>query len=460
MMNPRPQRNYRSSVMMKVDETQSIILNLQIFIKHFMSTSQKSYKCSICLHNLFNILNLLGNREAALSQKILMRAYQSLSLVALTIVIPTSRSFTSKLGGDDLFAGLLVGLMPLSAGIMSIPNIWIIQRVEFRTMVLMGLMSLLVGNVVYGLANLAGSKWFLLISRSIMGLFGAGPLIAWSFVARSFGVEKRSKFSSIMGAFTSLGFSLGPFLGWALEKITQGLEIDGVVFNVYTIPAWFVSCICFFMIIFVFIFLKEPPKIDRTTTIPMTLRQRLSTWTASYVLAIGTTLTCSFINGGVFSSFETYVMALTQKTWGWTVDNSALYLAGIMFVLFPATLWSATLRKYQDRKVVLTFQVVGSINFLWMYHYSNDKVVDIVLFTIGACIALSANMIATSFTWALQTKLTPPDQRAALLGMNASVYMLGRGSGAFIGSAGLSQSTFAALGMGALKKNLKNISGT
>ena len=154
-----------------------------------------------------------ANREPALSQKILMFAYQSLSLVAFTIVIPTSRSFTEKLGGDELFSGLLVGLMPLFAGIMAIPNIWIIQRVEFRTMVLMAIMSLLIGNVIYGLAHLANSKWVLLISRSIMGLFGAGPLIAWSFVARSFGVDKRSKFSTIMGAFTAFGYSFGPFLG-------------------------------------------------------------------------------------------------------------------------------------------------------------------------------------------------------------------------------------------------------
>ena len=44
------------------------------------------------------------NREPSVGQKTLMFAYQILSLVAFTIVIPTSRTFTQKLGGDELFS--------------------------------------------------------------------------------------------------------------------------------------------------------------------------------------------------------------------------------------------------------------------------------------------------------------------------------------------------------------------
>ena len=174
--------------------------------------------------------------------------------------------------------------MPLFAGIMSIPNIWIIKRVEFRTFVLMALMSLMIGNVIYGLANLANSKWFLLISRSIMGLFGSGPLIGWSFVARSFGVDKRSKFSTMMSSFTALGYSLGPFLGWALEKFANGLNIDTKVFDVSTVPAWFVVFVCFFMTIWVFACLENPPQI-KSNSIPMSVREQLGSWTLKKNLA-------------------------------------------------------------------------------------------------------------------------------------------------------------------------------
>ena len=66
------------------------------------------------------------------------------------------------------------------------------------------------------------------------------------------------------------------------------------------------------------------------------------------------------------------------------------------------------------------------------------------------CFALSANMIAKSFNWALQTKMTSADQRTMLLGINSSIYMLGRGSGSFLGAASLSRSAFAGFGMGAL----------
>ena len=73
-----------------------------------------------------------------------------------------------------------------------------------------------------------------------MGLFGSGPLIGWSFVARSFGVDKRSKFSALMGSMIALGYSFGPFLGWALLHFTKGAKINDTVFDANTIPAWFV----------------------------------------------------------------------------------------------------------------------------------------------------------------------------------------------------------------------------
>ena len=83
---------------------------------------------------------------------------------------------------------------------------------------------------------------------------------------------------------------------------------------------------------------------------------------------------------------------------------------------------------------------VGVLGCVGLYEFSHDKVSDIVTFAVGSCIAMSANMVAVSLVWALQTKITPPDQRILLLGINATIFMLGRGGG--------------------LKKNLKNISGT
>ena len=121
-----------------------------------------------------------------------------------------------------------------------------------------------------------------------------------------------------------------------------------------------------------------------------------------------------------------------------------------MFCIIPASLGAAYLKKYPDRKVALFFLTTGAANFMWMYHFAENQVLDIVLFTIGACISLSSNNISQSFTWALQTKITPPDQRITLVGINSGVYMLGRGAGAFWGSAITTQSLFAAVGMGAM----------
>jgi MFS family permease len=378
------------------------------------------------------------DREPPKSEQIVFVVYHFLTIFCFSIVLPTSLRLSKSLGGDDMFSGLLVGLMPLVSGAMGIPNSYLLLRIQLKTFILGTLWFFIGGNVIYGLANLANSRWMLLAGRVTMGLMWGGPLVSTTYTARAFGVNKRSPYMAKVSIGATLGYAIGPLMGFVLEKFCQGVKLGNVVVDQNTIPAWFIVAFSLIMQIFVYACFEEPPKMGDLTPLESTLRdvgvKRKYPWT--YYFAIFSTLVSSSCFMVIVAVFETFFMVLTQNIWGWSVDEAALAVGAIMFALI-VTFWIAkALRKYEDRKIVLGAYFLAFVNCIWLFQYfklPREKVADVVLFISGSFLLLVPVVLGFTFTWACQTKLTPPEHRQLLLGFNALFTLVGRGTGAFLG---------------------------
>ena len=180
------------------------------------------------------------DREPPKREQVVFLIYYFVTTLSFTIVLPTSLRLSIKLGGDAVFSGLLIGLMPAMSAVLAIPNSYVLVKYEMKGFLLVSLVFFIAGNLVYGLANLANSRMMLLIGRMQMGVLWAGPLSASVYAARGFGVHKRTLFMSRMGLAFISGYILGPLMGFVLEKFCQGFKINDVVVDMNTIPAWFI----------------------------------------------------------------------------------------------------------------------------------------------------------------------------------------------------------------------------
>jgi len=86
-----------------------------------------------------------------------------------------------------------------------------------------------------------------------------------------------------------------------------------------------------------------------------------------------------------------------------------------------------------DRSGVLSFVLSGILgSLMFLGHSMKPETLGISTFTIGSVVFLISMQIARGFAWALLTNLVPLGQRPILVGINAMLYMLGRGVGAVV----------------------------
>jgi len=159
--------------------------------------------------------------------------------------------------------------------------------------------------------------------------------------------------------------------------------------------------------------------------------------------------------------WELHTVQRAEQYWNWSGWQVGVLEYGVLQTVVPVTMvgWP----KYMiDRTGITAFMTVAVIAYLFMFNYiewtpevgsgtfqeSGDKgkkVDTIVLYTIGSFFLVNGNMIARGFTWALITKLAPIPSRAKVLGINAAVYMFGRGCGALLTPAVSNPNTYAAV---------------
>ena len=98
--------------------------------------------------------------------------YLQLVLVVscFTIAMPTSLEYTERLGGEKEVAGLMVGLVNISAAIFGWPGLWMMERIGIKHSQMVANALTAVGCAMYSLCYYWNSIGLILVARFVQGI--------------------------------------------------------------------------------------------------------------------------------------------------------------------------------------------------------------------------------------------------------------------------------------------------
>ncbi|CAJ0603055.1 unnamed protein product [Cylicocyclus nassatus] len=153
------------------------------------------------------------------------------------------------------FLGWVIAACSLGSSVANpLFGLWNQKTLSIKAPVIVGMIMMLIGQVVFGLLPLfnAGQKWIMAAARLMTG-FGAGTLsVLRAYAATASTPRDRLTAVSFGTAGYVLGLSFGPAIQAAFTPVGErGLHAGRLVFNMYTMPAFFMvilSIICCFIV--------------------------------------------------------------------------------------------------------------------------------------------------------------------------------------------------------------------
>ena len=173
------------------------------------------------------------------------------------IVAPSSGHYAQRLGGNEAFAGLIIGMTPIAALASTVLYSWWTSYSYKAALIFASCCSIL-GNVLYALGLPCNSIYLLMIGRLLNG-FGSARSINRRYIADSFSRDERTAASAAFVTAGALGMAAGPAIAAILEVVTSD---DSVYWSAENAPGW-TMCV-FWSIYLVVLILKfeNPPRHD------------------------------------------------------------------------------------------------------------------------------------------------------------------------------------------------------
>jgi len=243
------------------------------------------------------------------------------------------------------------------------------------------------------------------------------------------------------GVAVSIGYGIGPLLASVLTRICSSAGLAGNVLNTNTIPGWFMAILFGIEAILIKFFMIEPPRDIDEQRPPQTHSQVNHNTTSreeeSKALPIPwgrvlLALVVVFLTPLNIASLEVHTTAIAEKHWGWSSENSGIYLGCINLLVVPFSLIPIA-RYVQDNKGMLwaTILLLVINPMFWDYHLDTVFASAMVLGT-GAFLLLTSAQFHKSFAWGHVSKLPPATRRPDVIVINTFVYMMGRGLGSIV----------------------------
>jgi Sugar (and other) transporter len=169
--------------------------------------------------------------------------------------------YVNRLGAHDAMSGTLIGMMPLAAFVSSIPySMW--TNRSFRHPFIMSSLMLILGNLLYSLADQFGVVSIALLGRFIAGL-GAPKCIIRRYMADTTPVSLRTSVNAGFGMVVAAGSAMGPAMAILLNRIEYTCyvkHIGLVTFNGLTLPGYFMACLWLTFGVIVVLTFEEPDR--------------------------------------------------------------------------------------------------------------------------------------------------------------------------------------------------------
>ena len=392
----------------------------------------------------------------------------SLGVTSFLIVLPTSRAYTESFDINDRLAGLLVGLSPLINGAIQPLLIPIFQRFQLRHIFYANCIFGLLGNAFYSLGDFSNSYALVLVGRSVLGAAG-GPVFATTYTARATSIDNRTKYMGYVSVAISSGYVLGPMLALVLEAIVNAAHWGSELVNSYTIPGFAMSILYIINLVLFMLFFNEPPRPSnggpekpqsmvnkkpdgepshegnvhddeeaqtdslssehdmQSSTMSQSSRSDVFQIAICY-LFVAVTMCCT-------GSFEIALVFYGDKSWGLSIIQVALLLAGFNFVTCLLSIVGIEKWIKTDRTGILSCFVGLAVASIWLFDYKSMSTLSYsahrhaIIFGVGGLIMLYSAQTAKGFLYGLVSKVS---HKQMVMSFMATFYTFGRFAGTLV----------------------------
>jgi len=140
----------------------------------------------------------------------------------------------------------------------------------------------LVGNIFYGCAEWADSKYFILVGRSFVGMAAANTTLSMAYITRITTNNTRTKALATLNGINLLGIVMGPAtnlaLTWSLDTGIEGLQL-----NKYTNPGFVMFFIVLIIVGIMACTFKEPERISDEDEFLLNPENTVESWKTIYL---------------------------------------------------------------------------------------------------------------------------------------------------------------------------------
>jgi len=358
------------------------------------------------------------------------------------IIIPTAGDYAQRLGGDQLFAGLMISSVPVGALMgITLCRWWFLRSTSFKSLMAMMQVGIIFGNVLYALAGLMHFRYTLLASRFLIGLFN-GYSLPSKYIGLTVGMKRRSEVILYYSATNMLAFAAGPALAALLEYFIKSIRIHNLVLDSDTVPGWFMALVSSVFLVLLLLLFEDPPA---EVTMPKAPGSAAPSGDRLPMVAICAAFWHLSVSSAVLTVVEVYTVNLGQEHWGWSIAKTAWLLAGLMLCSGVANMSMGPLaRRFisSDRMGVLGCTLFGCFACTFLLDLGLPSFpVQVGVLSIGLMLVLTMAGMGRAFVLALQSKLVPTSLKGRANDWSAVFMTIGRAAGSVIGAV-LSPSTF------------------
>mmetsp|Transcript_2582 Transcript_2582/g.5031 ORF Transcript_2582/g.5031 Transcript_2582/m.5031 type:complete len:463 (-) Transcript_2582:46-1434(-) len=356
--------------------------------------------------------------------------FQMVQTALITIVFTTVDTYDSEMGlGSKLWAGVLIGIVPLISGISVLGWQVLNDKVGYSvTLATMGLTGVL-GCCLYSAAGAIHSPGVLVLGRVFMGFAGANNVL-FHYLAVTVGRNMQTKYVSLLAASGVFGLGLGPLMSGVINSIVEavGLGVDApIIFNVLTVPTWIMSIVLALCAVCFLSLFQAPTLSDQARFKQSLIFEKdeltdgpLLTWlNACLAVTLFSVVVLASGNGSTetrtaFIAISNYTNAAQVGTgfaWSWSIVGAGIYVGAValVFSLFCLIqpLIASCFPALKERHWLLIYCLSGTLSSAFMYSYPISKTGTIVMWTFGMILFNGSLLLCKCVVFSLGMKLCP-----------------------------------------------------
>lgn len=323
------------------------------------------------------------------------------------IVVPTSSTYSVKLGSNSALASMIVGMTPIAALVSTLLYSWWTSY-SYKSALIFASSCSIIGNLFYASGLPFHSLALVMIGRLLNG-FGSARSINRRYIADTFPRAERTAASAAFVSAGAIGMAAGPAIASILHLAAD--DSLSVYWQVENAPGWFMSVVWSVYLVLLIFYFEDPPKRSKPVTpskVEMTTGERRPLLGNGSSVVVGEDEPPLWKNVAVIMTFLIYFVLklllecvlsstgmLTEFYFDLSASLSGVYLAALGLLMLPANFLVASLsRTYEDRELITGMQAVMVLGCLVIINYTTPERYSIIQYMLGSVVIfLSTNML-------------------------------------------------------------------